>query len=520
MTLDFHPFADLFPLIEGDDFERFAIDIRDHGLRDKIVLFDGKILDGRNRYRAALHFSLPGADGDAAWFRDFDPLAEGEPLTWVLSKNLARRHLNESQRAMVAAKLANMPGHRPADKDANLRTSGAEAAQLLHVSARSVSAARAVREKGITALMDLVEAGRIAISQAEQAARLDAAAQARVVQLVGQGKANAVRTVIKQGAREIREQQLGQKQRALPTKKYGVILADPEWRFETYSAAGLDRSPDNHYPTSSEAQITARDVAAIAADDAMLAIWVTDLARGIRVLESWGFYFKSYFVWVKDIVWTAGVDMAAGEGPSATWYKTVGPAGNGYWNRDRDELLLIGTRGKFVAPAMGTQPESVWFAARPKVEGSERGRHSAKPENAHLWIEQNWPSLAKIELNARAGRPGWDVWGNEAPAAQPDNPNADGQPTEQAPAPESQQNQAQDENGPAEACASIELAGGGREIAQVVAPAAPKFVVMDEPEQILDPVTGAMPIAKAFDLADEIPAFLRRAPKQKKGISP
>lgn len=484
MTLEFHPYAELFPLIEGDDFERFAADIREHGLRDQIVLLDGRILDGRNRYRAAIHHSLSGADGDAAWFRDFDHLVEGDPLAWVLSKNLARRHLNESQRAMVAARLANIRhgGVRTGgDQAANLpldpkaeRVSQQAAALALHVSARLVRQAKAVQTMGTAALIELVLRGGLPVSQAERAALLDADAQARVVELAIRGKSNVVRTVIKQGARNLREQELGRRLRALPDKKYGFILADPEWEHTTFSlVTGMDRSPANHYPTSSEKEIAARDVQNLAAPDAGLGLWTTDLARGIRVMESWGFTFKSYFVWAKDIAQVDLTDAMRDAGLADRTFHVVGPPGTGYWHRDRTELLLIGTRGRFVAPAMGTQPESLWFAPRPKVEGSARGRHSAKPENAHLWIEQNWPSLPKIELNARAARPGWDVWGNEAPAA------ADIAHAENHDVQESQQNPASEEIGPI---------------------------------AILDPVTGAVPL-KVWNGGDfEIPAFLRREP--------
>jgi hypothetical protein len=235
MTLESHPYAEMFPLIEGEEFERFAADIRDNGLRDPIVLLDGRILDGRNRYRAALHHQLPGADGDANWFRDYHQEAEGDPLAWVLSKNLSRRHLNESQRAMVAAKLANIThgGVRtnrddqaatlPLDAKAE-RVSQQAAALRLRVSARLVRAAKVVQMGGTAALIELVTQGKLPVTQAERAALMDAAAQARVVDLASRGKANVVRTVIKQGARQIREQELGKRQQALPDKKFGVIL--------------------------------------------------------------------------------------------------------------------------------------------------------------------------------------------------------------------------------------------------------------------------------------------------------
>jgi hypothetical protein len=51
---EFHPLAELFPLMEGDEFDNFCADIHQHGLREQITLHEGKILDGRNRYRAAI----------------------------------------------------------------------------------------------------------------------------------------------------------------------------------------------------------------------------------------------------------------------------------------------------------------------------------------------------------------------------------------------------------------------------------------------------------------------------------
>jgi hypothetical protein len=99
MTLSFHPLADLFPLIDGAEFAELVADVKAHGVREPIWLLDGKILDGRNRYRAA----------EAAGVKcPTRPYEGADPLAFVVSANLMRRHLNESQRAMVAAKLANI----------------------------------------------------------------------------------------------------------------------------------------------------------------------------------------------------------------------------------------------------------------------------------------------------------------------------------------------------------------------------------------------------------------------------
>jgi hypothetical protein len=93
-----------------------------------------------------------------------------------------------------------------------------------------------------------------------------------------------------------REAELGAKQLALPTKLYGVINADPPWRFEPYSReTGMDRAADNHYPTSTTTVIAERNVAGIAADDCVLFLWATApmLREAMRVMEAWGFEYRS-----------------------------------------------------------------------------------------------------------------------------------------------------------------------------------------------------------------------------------
>ena len=78
--------------------------------------------------------------------------------------------------------------------------------------------------------------------------------------------------------------------------------------------------------------------------------------------------------------------------------------GTGLWNREKHELLLIGTRGNVPCPAPGTQWNSLIIAPR--------GKHSVKPECFLDMIERYFPTLPKIELNRRgAPRPGWDAWG-------------------------------------------------------------------------------------------------------------
>lgn len=199
----------------------------------------------------------------------------------------------------------------------------------------------------------------------------------------------ALRTDDKAERRAQREHDLAEKTTALPDRKFNVIVADPEWRWEPWSReTGMDRAADNHYPTSVTEVIAARDVPSIAADDCVLWLWATIpmLPHALTVMAAWGFDYVSHYAWGKDKI------------------------GMGYWSREKHELLLIGTCGKIPCPAPGTQWDSLISAPR--------GSHSEKPEAFLEMIEAYFPNLPKIELNRRgSARLGWDVWGNEATEA-------------------------------------------------------------------------------------------------------
>ena len=133
-----HEIANIFPLIQGAEFDELVADIAKNGLVEPVVIYEGKILDGRNRYNAC---QKAGITPDTVTYDGNDPLGH------VISLNLHRRHLSESQRGMVAARLANMPNHRP-EKTANLRPliTQDEAASKLNVSERTVNTAKKVQQ--------------------------------------------------------------------------------------------------------------------------------------------------------------------------------------------------------------------------------------------------------------------------------------------------------------------------------------------------------------------------------------
>jgi N6-adenosine-specific RNA methylase IME4 len=167
----------------------------------------------------------------------------------------------------------------------------------------------------------------------------------------------------------------------MPAGVWNVLLADPPWRYEPNSVPP-SCAIEAHYPTLTLEEICALEVPA--ADDAVLFLWATapKLPDALRVMNAWGFQYRTCAVWVKDRI------------------------GMGYYFRGRHELLLVGRRGDMPVPDGRSRPDSVIEAPR--------GRHSQKPAVIYDLLEAMYPSAARLELFARGSRPGWDRWGWDA----------------------------------------------------------------------------------------------------------
>ena len=172
---------------------------------------------------------------------------------------------------------------------------------------------------------------------------------------------------------------------------YRTLMVDPPWR---YDGPGWHGDAEKHYNTMSKEQLLALRVADIAAEDAVMWLWVVNplLSQGAELLAAWGFQYKGLVTWVKT-----------------TTTHPIRPAiGNGYWLRGATEHMMLGTRGK---PKPLVKNQATWFMAAP-------GAHSAKPEEAFAIAERYFDG-PRIELFSRALSPmfpkrdGWDVWGNE-----------------------------------------------------------------------------------------------------------
>ncbi len=223
-----HPAAALFPLMGETELQALADDIREHGLRQPIILLGVLILDGRNRWKAC---HLAGVEPRTVQFKGQDPVA------FVLSQNLHRRHLTASQRACVALNLecmyaatgkARQHDHRP-----NRGTTGRSshlAAKALGVSHGMVEKAKKIAAQAPDVLAE-VQAGKKTLGQAELELwkRRKASERAEGQRLAGKGPCDLyLGDILEVGAR-------------IANASVDLIIADPPYPREflvTFSKLG------------------------------------------------------------------------------------------------------------------------------------------------------------------------------------------------------------------------------------------------------------------------------------------
>lgn len=372
--MKFHPLADIFPLFTGDELQALADDIKTNGQREPIVVFKKQILDGRNRWMAC---RLAKVEPE---FEEFEG-TDREALAFVISINLRRRHMSESQRAWVAAQMARLPrgGRR---NPQNWGMSADEAALQFNVSTGLIEYARAVRERDHAGLNQAVELDRIPVSAAAKLVEKDDESIAAVIAkiMAGQRPQEAMRLVKAEQTRRSIDPLSG---------KYRVLLADPPWSYGNTQPDYHSEQRD-HYPVMTIKDICAMPIQDITQDDAVLFLWVTSpiLRDAFAVIDAWGFEYKASFVWDKI------------------------RHNMGHYNSVRHEFLLVCVRGS-------CQPDNQFqrqlFDSVQSIEATE---HSRKPAIFYDIIEALYPvqddPVIHCELFLRGEpRPGWASYGYE-----------------------------------------------------------------------------------------------------------
>jgi N6-adenosine-specific RNA methylase IME4 len=375
----FHPASMIVPLMEGKAFDILVADIEAHGLRKPCVLHQNQILDGRNRYKACRIARVACR---------FVRYTGNDPVAYVISHNVVRRHLNESQRAMVAARLATLrDGQRLDRQGAQIcAATQAQAATRLNVSRRLVQNARKVLDHGIPDLVHAVDQGELKVSEAvKSATRLSPAQQA---QALAEARANGktLKTVLNNKLIATRNAAISRNNTELCAGTFDVIYADPPWQFD---GDEISDRVTGKYPKMSTEDICRLPVATIAANDGYLFLWTTKHhflhGDAMKVANAWGSKIVDWITLAKD------------------------ESGVGRHTRHATEYLCICKRGNNLpAPPTDAVPRD-WqnFPVR---------RQGEKPVEFYGIIERMTVGLnRRVELFARRRRNGWIAWGNQVP---------------------------------------------------------------------------------------------------------
>lgn len=161
--MEYHEYANLFPMMNKDEIAVLCDDMQTGGYDTTcpIVLYAGQILDGRNRQLAA---DTAGVTANYITFEGTDQ----EALEFVIRHNLHRRHLNESQRAVIASRLANMQlGDNQYNKGSANLHSQSDAAVMMNVSPRTVATVKSI-ERDAPEYIPLIESGQVTAHQAKK----------------------------------------------------------------------------------------------------------------------------------------------------------------------------------------------------------------------------------------------------------------------------------------------------------------------------------------------------------------
>jgi N6-adenosine-specific RNA methylase IME4 len=365
-----HSATGLFPPMSDEDFAQLKADIQQNGQKMPILVYRNKIVDGRERLRACRELGIDPR---------FDDVGKLDVPTqaFIVSQNLHRRHLSDSQRALIAGELSNTK------KGANQHTAEAvsqkQAAAACKVSIDSVGRAKAVLNCETPGLAKVVRDGNLDVSTAALLSQIPKAELDRLVMQKVEVMKKAAHELRLKSAEEKRKKsadRIVERAVSQSLKKavgpFNLIYVDAPWG--KVDSKGL--------PIMSRSDLELQPVQQLSSDDTMLFMWVPHdrLDDGFKVLAAWGFRYRSHAVWNK------------------------GGKGAGLYFRVNHELLLFATRGEVPMVPAATRAASVmnWPA-----KGKQR------PKEAYDLIDSMFPELSKIELfppvNA-AARAGWYDW--------------------------------------------------------------------------------------------------------------
>jgi N6-adenosine-specific RNA methylase IME4 len=364
MKID-NEFKNLISPLTSEEFVILEKNIIERGIQDSIKVWQGIIIDGHNRYEIACKHNIHYDTTDLCFE------SRQSVIEWILNNQLGRRNLNKYNRSLIALKLEDIYNAKGKENivKSNKQKSSLEISPNQKIDTRKVIAEKANVSDNTIAKVKHIE--KKAAPEVKEKLKKD------------EITINKAFNDIKKADTKAKRQETIKKVKPI-TGKYKIIYADPPWQYNDKQDTKKLGGAEKHYNTMSIDELCNMPIKDKTENDSVLFLWVTSplLEDGFKIINAWGFSYKSSFVWDKV------------------------KHNMGHYNSVRHEFLLIATKGKCT-------PENVkLFDSVQSIEKTKK--HSEKPEEFRSIIDTLYPSGNRIELFSRKKyNDSWEVWGNE-----------------------------------------------------------------------------------------------------------
>lgn len=368
-------FKKLIPPLTSEEFNQLEQNCLAEGIREAILTWNGFIIDGHNRYEIANKWNLD-FQTKSKHFKD-----ELDVKIWMVNNQFGRRNLQDFVKGELMKALEELEKQKGKEKQLQTLKKGIETPDLSIIDktethdTRKIVAEKLGWSTGKKAQFDVVV--KKAPEEVKQKLRTG---EVSINQAYQEIKKDEKKIEIEKRREEIRESLVLHELKATE-KKYRIIYADPPWKYGNAMPEYVTE-PQDYYSLMSTEDICAMPVKDITEQNAVLFMWTTSphLPEALDVVKSWGFTYKTTFIWDKI------------------------KHNMGHYNSVRHEILLVCTKGA-CTPDVKKLFDS--------VQSIERTEHSKKPEQFREIIETLYTFGNRIELFARTAPNGWDVFGNQ-----------------------------------------------------------------------------------------------------------
>jgi N6-adenosine-specific RNA methylase IME4 len=372
-------FKSLIPALSSDEFMQLEANCIREGIRDAIIIWQGVIIDGHNRYEIATKHGLKYKTEEKVFE------SENDVKEWMINNQFGRRNLSNYQRSVLALQLEEV--FREKAKEKQKESGGAvkqisaeppietrkELAKVANVSHDTIAKVKKIEAVATPEVKAQLSTGEISINQAYQEIKKE-----EKKEHLEQKKKEYIERIEKNKNNDFKVDIFN------TDKKFRVIYADPAWSYNDKQNTPQLGGASKHYNTMSISELCELPVKEVSEIDSILFLWVTSplLEDAFKVINSWGFKYKTSFIWDKV------------------------KHNMGHYNSVRHEILLVCTKGSC------TPDNKILHNSVQRIERNDN--HSEKPIEFINIIDELYSYGNKLEMFCRKiKKEGWFGWGNE-----------------------------------------------------------------------------------------------------------